>query len=49
MFQRYEMYLDDGISRDSAPAKQYFSKEKAYGDEQADNRYCKVVIEQVRL
>ncbi|RFU31057.1 hypothetical protein B7463_g5273, partial [Scytalidium lignicola] len=44
---RYEMYLDDGISRDSAPSKPYFSKEKACGDEQAENRYCKVVIEQM--
>lgn len=40
----YVMYLDDGISRDSAPITGPGLK---IGDEKADNKYCQVEIQQV--
>lgn len=42
--QTYVMYLDDGISRDSAPVTGPGLK---IGDEKADNKYCQVEIQQV--
>ncbi|KIL87446.1 glycoside hydrolase family 31 protein [Fusarium avenaceum] len=39
----YAMYLDDGISRDSAPVTGLGLN---IGDEKADNKYCQVEIEQ---
>lgn len=38
------MYLDDGISRDSAPIA---GRGLKIGDEKADNKYCQVEIQQV--
>ncbi|KAF4452162.1 alpha-1,4-glucan lyase [Fusarium austroafricanum] len=40
----YNMYLDDGISRDSAPARAPAGMK--VGDEKAANKYCQVDIEQ---
>ncbi|KAM0192686.1 hypothetical protein ACHAPI_008045 [Fusarium lateritium] len=39
----YVMYLDDGISRDSAPIT---GRGLKIGDEKADNKYCQVEIQQ---
>ncbi|KAH7002467.1 glycosyl hydrolases family 31-domain-containing protein [Ilyonectria destructans] len=49
----YSMYLDDGISRDSAPSShvpslnlQSNGTKKAFGDSKAADKYCHVLIEQ---
>lgn len=43
--QTYKMYLDDGISRESAPKAPV--PELKIGDSKAAGKYCEVTIEQV--
>jgi hypothetical protein len=51
------MYLDDGISRDSAPSRHVPQVGSGYGiprkhatteDQMASDKYCEVIIQQVR-